>query len=411
MSKAKIVVLGLAFSCAGPLPGTLRHLQKMTSQCADFRIVILESNSTDSTRPVLQKWTTENPQKHILLGENRTRQIRKPANKNHTIRYQKMGMLRNILLEEYSKINKTFPHDYMLMMDLDIFGTWDLDETFRIFNHGLLQTATATEVSTGTATATAKVIPTATAKVIPTATGNSKHDSKAEAWDAIACMCLHRYPGGWFPCSKKYIVKQPDWMYFDQLAFRDSQGRHVCTQFTIPPKNTTAQMNYSKLVPVQSAFGALCIYKRSIFDRLPGLRYIDNYAVQVCEHVTFHETMIKAGLKLFVDPSLELYYQDPNVPRHTHISPKLQKSRPVGRFTMTGLIRTQSRAIQPQRAHQRVPVRTFNRPKTRPIARFQRYRPAFRSRVRRSISLANLKTRNGSVKLTQYGLIRIPANK
>lgn len=107
-----------------------------------------------------------------------------------------------------------------------------------------------------------------------------------DTWDMIACNGRNRYNG----------------LYYDMLAFKSIQGNRI--------KNFSGlesglcidryKLRFEKgdsLVKVKSAFGGMAIYKTQVY--LSSI-----YSGKDCEHVTYHEEMIKKGYsELFINPN------------------------------------------------------------------------------------------------------------
>ncbi|MDP3640912.1 MAG: hypothetical protein Q8R43_00540, partial [Alphaproteobacteria bacterium] len=118
-----------------------------------------------------------------------------------------------------------------------------------------------------------------------------------ESWDAIA---------------SNGISNQKGEMY-DAFAFRNSEFpfAHYDKPDTywsdIIPKIQKVYPVNSPLVPVDSAFCGLAIYKR---NTLKGCRY--NSIKGDCEHIEFHKCLHKNGGKMFMNPNQLIRYSHYN---------------------------------------------------------------------------------------------------
>lgn len=85
--------------------------------------------------------------------------------------------------------------------------------------------------------------------------------------------------------------------YYDAFAYRDFKGYH--------PELNEIQIEFPKhksLVPVQSCFSGMAIYKKSAIEDC-------TYSGPECEHVRFHKCMIeKHNAKLFMNPGMIIRY-------------------------------------------------------------------------------------------------------
>ena len=73
-------------------------------------------------------------------------------------------------------------------------------------------------------------------------------------------------------------------------------------------KNVTSKMVYIKsssdLIEVDSAFGGLAIYKKSSIPKNAKYNGLDENNEEICEHVSFHNSIRKNKGKIFINPKL-----------------------------------------------------------------------------------------------------------
>lgn len=128
----KIVIAGLLRDVARRIPEIKKKTKALANLFQDYRILIVENDSQDSTRELLLEWAREDP-KVIILGCGRnvkTCSLNKGRSKTrgHSVyrsRIEKMAFLRNIYLSEVTSNFSDF--DYLAVWDLDIVGTVYLD--------------------------------------------------------------------------------------------------------------------------------------------------------------------------------------------------------------------------------------------------------------------------------------------
>lgn len=346
--EQNIVFAGLAYNCETTIEALINHIIALASHFADFRFIILESNSKDQTRSNILKSISSCPpeiqSKITVLTEQYTRRIYEHAQKmkrfgiaiNPNARYRKMGILRNILLREYRHMSMNFKNDYFVMMDLDIEGFFS--------KHAFLERIRKD----------AKHVHYNDVKGGQTSDTSARHAS--QNWDALACFGLNLHPRKkWFPCSEHDRVASTGlndvWMYYDQLAFRDMNNQNKCQQWpslniytfstTEPPvvddmlvsakpdkaivndalihdksivQDKLATMEQAEidlnLVQVRSAFSGLCIYRSSLFQG-NTIQYNEMNDANECEHVTLHARLLAhhPTFKLCVDTNLLLFYK------------------------------------------------------------------------------------------------------
>jgi glycosyltransferase involved in cell wall biosynthesis len=61
LKKQKIVICGMARNIAGILPVTFRRLEQICQQFGDYGIVIVENDSEDETKAVLEAYRDADP--------------------------------------------------------------------------------------------------------------------------------------------------------------------------------------------------------------------------------------------------------------------------------------------------------------------------------------------------------------
>lgn len=116
----------------------IQNIRKKAEACGEmfrnYRVLIVENDSSDGTRPLLIEWARENP-KVVILGCGVNTSVEKchipfasKKTEGHGVdrtRIDKMTHLRNMYLEY---VEENFPHfDFMCVWDLDIVGSVYLD--------------------------------------------------------------------------------------------------------------------------------------------------------------------------------------------------------------------------------------------------------------------------------------------
>lgn len=170
----RVLFAGLVYNSEKSILNTLQYIEHAAKEaCSFYKIVMLESNSTDRTRQVLEGWQKTSVENHVVLSENRS--------KNAKNRYQKMAMLRNNLLQYFRQDHNIQKYDLLIMIDADIQGSVDVPALIDCIKES------------------------------------------PEQYDVLASNGLHKWPGKWFPCPKV-----GEWQYYDYLAFRDQNNKQTC---------------------------------------------------------------------------------------------------------------------------------------------------------------------------------------
>jgi hypothetical protein len=214
----------------------------------EYKIVIFENDSKDSTRNIL----IENKKDHYdYIFED---------NINIQNRTERIAHCRNQILNHVNTNYCDF--DYLLMLDLD------------------------------------DVL--ASGKLIDTI--HSCFLYKADQWDAMFANCSDKYYDIYALRKKKYLSS----CCWNNANVMKQQGiPHNDAYTNCIDKYIINYPTDSKLITVISAFGGAGLYKlKSIGDaKYIGVesKHLDQ---QICEHVPFHQNMINRGCKLYINPKM-----------------------------------------------------------------------------------------------------------
>lgn len=134
MKRSTVVICALLRDVADRLPQIRKRSESVGRRFKDYRILIVENDSSDGTRRLLKEWRENNPKVIILgcginSGEDTCHlNIAKTKTIGHGVntgRIEKMTYLRNIYLGHVQRYLSHF--DYCIAWDLDIIGTVYLD--------------------------------------------------------------------------------------------------------------------------------------------------------------------------------------------------------------------------------------------------------------------------------------------
>jgi hypothetical protein len=300
---AKIILCGVCKNAESSLDDTITSIEELVSNFNDYRVFIYENNSRDNTRTILKAWHKKNSKVSILCEDFSEEEL-KSFSIAHTwdskpCRIEITARARNIVL--YQAMSSDYhDYEYVLMMDMDTDGKWNIEGILSSFNLSVEWDAI---IANGIL-------------------------SNEFMWDYYSWRDDYRVPFG------PEVVGDFFWnnIWQEKMKF---DGKH-------------------DLIPVYSAFGGLAIYKRDsiqncnykalpcyelewLFSRILDKsrkkngtnKYIKNYERRnknsnkinfinnsgyevpiVSHHLVFHAQMIAKGYnKIFVNPKMVYYHK------------------------------------------------------------------------------------------------------
>ena len=134
MKTSKVVICSLLRDVEPKMDLIQKRCERVGSMFKDYRIVIVENDSSDNTRQKLFEWRNKNPRVNILgCGENNnvgrcTLPHAKTKTESHLVtkkRIEKMSYLRNLYLDYIRENFGDF--DFTIIWDMDVIGTIYLD--------------------------------------------------------------------------------------------------------------------------------------------------------------------------------------------------------------------------------------------------------------------------------------------
>lgn len=264
ISNSSIVICSIVRDAAEGLRHNIPVIQELCRFFKEYKIVIYENDSKDKTKSILESWRTSDPSNIHIVSEDTDSSKTIPSPKSVAVnpffsrrRIEKMASLRNKYLEYIDRHN--WSPTYIMIVDLDVAQLF-LNPILNSFN-------------------------------------------RTEEWDAITA-----YGYSTSPRLKR--------RYHDTYAFCEKGGAgKPQTEIMIHRyADTLASQCESSdaLIPVDSAFGGLAIYKA---EGIMGLRYTveqnDDPRVEVrCEHFGLNRQMAARGYdRIFINPRMTLKYQ------------------------------------------------------------------------------------------------------
>lgn len=270
MDKARCVIIGCAKNVAGQLPKTLEKIEAIRALWLEAAVVIAENGSIDGTKRLLDDYRVK-PHTHILTLDTSANAI--PS------RTQRLALIRNTLLDF---VHATYPtYDYVLMADMDgVLDTFHPESLALAFKPSM-----------------------------PT-------------WDALFANVRGSYYDVWALRSKFLEFEYDCWDMVRHSMVQFGISRADARQGFVLNKQITIPINPRTLLPVESAFGGLGLYRLSktkdchyvgltqecsckgVLDFVSGSGVSLNKnpcAPETCEHVAFHRDMVsKHGAKMFI---------------------------------------------------------------------------------------------------------------
>jgi len=243
-----VVICGLMKNANHVMESILKNVYSIVGVFADnYKIIIVESNSTDGTKESLTSAKTKDERLNVIHADF---DLSSEEFKNRELR---IAICRNLYLKAIYADETAY--DYVIVIDLDeIFS-----ESFNI--------------------------------------DNLKKSLEFHKWDALFANQTDRYYDIW--ALRGLGVNYDCWntLYADTSndSYETKRKKYISSKQIQIPRNHHP-------IRIQSAFGGLGIYKhKMLIDIKPLYKEIEG----ACEHIEFHNQLIKAGFAdLFIHPNL-----------------------------------------------------------------------------------------------------------
>ena len=121
LKKMRLAVCGLARNCAPKLPATIRFIETLSTYFESTTIVVVENDSRDKTRAILNNWADSCSSLHIIDGKVPGEENTSDTNANpyySVKRVSRLAALRNQYLD-FLKAQAVAP-DFVLVLDFDV---------------------------------------------------------------------------------------------------------------------------------------------------------------------------------------------------------------------------------------------------------------------------------------------------
>lgn len=135
MKKKKVVICALLRNASNRIPSIIKQVENLCSYFLDYKVLIVENDSSDDTRSLLMEWHHSNPKICVMGCEKNSGKschLSKASylTQGHAVnkqRIDKMAYLRGLYLEEIKTDGELMQYDYCCMWDLDLIGKLYID--------------------------------------------------------------------------------------------------------------------------------------------------------------------------------------------------------------------------------------------------------------------------------------------
>jgi hypothetical protein len=259
LKKMRLAVCGLARSCAFKLPATIRFIETLSTHFESTTIVVVENDSRDKTRAILNNWAGSCSSLHIIDGKVPGGENIPVSNANpyYSIkRVSRLAALRNQYLD-FLKAPVVAP-DFVLVLDFDV---------DRISLKGVLDSFV-----------------------------------REAEWDVATAYGYSLSP----TLQERYHDT------YALIPLGEENIPQLETRLKAIQRNWRQEKAFGELVEVYSAFGGLAIYK---YKQINNLRYGvcpngDERVEARCEHFSIAKELQKNGYqRIVINPKMHLRFQ------------------------------------------------------------------------------------------------------
>jgi len=121
LKKMRLAVCGLARNCASKLPANIKFIESLSTYFESTTIVVVENDSKDNTRNILNNWAGSFTSVHLIDGvvPATEKSVETTANPYYSVkRVSRLAALRNQYLD-FLKAQAVEP-DFVLVLDFDV---------------------------------------------------------------------------------------------------------------------------------------------------------------------------------------------------------------------------------------------------------------------------------------------------
>eukprot|EP01134_Creolimax_fragrantissima_P006221 CFRG6221T1 len=126
--KTTIVFAGLVQNMAmAARLATPKRLQDLGERFEDYRIIVIENDSSDGTASFLKSWAKNDDHVQVLTSKFEFARLKNNADGMNVVRFKRMALIRNMYMAELA-MNPIYENmDYLAVIDFDNERGWDLD--------------------------------------------------------------------------------------------------------------------------------------------------------------------------------------------------------------------------------------------------------------------------------------------
>lgn len=249
LSGASFLIVGLTRNCAADVRNDLRQIETAFHSAKKISFLIIESDSSDNTREILDQLLSEKENFYYVSLGNLCLSLPKRTERIAHCRNHYLGLIRE--KNEYRDV------DYIVVADFDGINT-------RI---------------------------------------NSKSVStcwERNDWDVCSANQAGPYYDIW---ALRHKLWSPNDGWGQASFLRNMGVRQFTSVFSSVYSRMISIPLSSDWIEVESAFGGLAIYKKEALVRINYIGLTDQ-GEEVCEHVSAHEQIRAAGGRIFINPAL-----------------------------------------------------------------------------------------------------------
>lgn len=252
-----IVIVGLCKNIGKYFHGSKKNLIKIASNFNKYKIILIENDSTDDTKKLIEEWSNEDSNVKLISFYN----LNQMLNIKH--RTESIAFCRNVAIQEIKMLDKK-EYPYTLMVDMD-----DCLQSDKFTYEGVMSSI-----------------------------DYLKEDSSLAVVGAVI-----------------------DGPYYDIYALRNEECHYNCWKMVFANLNKMSyddavkefvnshNKDYSKdpgLIYVDSLFGGAAVFKNELWVKSEYTGICDD-GTEECEHVPMCLKLRKMGYKIAMNPKFILY--------------------------------------------------------------------------------------------------------
>ena len=253
MSASNVTVLGVARNIAHQLPHVLSLIETLSLRFILSRAIIVEGDSEDETLPLLRSWALKSPRNRTILVTSR-KNLTDKHNEWKGFAMPREGAIATARNLGLAHMRQLLPTTYVVVVDMDLLGVSE--------------------------------------------TGFADSMGREDSWEVICShgVILHGIYRDTYAFRTKDINTNHHWGD-EQNRRASTEARRIFKKMSHDSKLKAYELadhssNSMELLPVQSCFGGLAIYKSAAMEGCDyGFRYDSPPFMLDCEHVIFHKCM------------------------------------------------------------------------------------------------------------------------